>query len=321
MIRVGIVGLGRMGHAFGVSPAGDPLSHSEAFAREPDVVLAVGVDPHEGARAAFLARFPDARCFPAPAAAPPDMSLDVVVVASPTTGHAADIGAALRWRPRVILAEKPLAPSAASAEQVARRCAEARCLLLVNYTRRFTPMLATLRRVVAADGPVGRPRGACLRYSGGLVHNGTHWIDLLSALCGPPAGAAAARGLEAEPDGESAGPPTIVLRWPDGLRASLVPARGASWSVGEGELWSESGLVRFSDGGRRVTLQRPRAADWPGFRALGPEEPLCGDGLAGHVAGAAREAIRLATSGGEPLCTAEDAIRALRIAEPFELGG
>jgi hypothetical protein len=67
--------------------------------------------------------------------------------------------------------------------------------------------------------------------------------------------------------------------------------------------------------GRRVTVQRTRPSPWAGFQELGPEEPLCEDGLRGHLLEAAAEAVRLAAEGGRPSCTADDAIAALSIAE------
>ena len=44
-------------------------------------------------------------------------------------------------------------------------------------------------------------------------------------------------------------------------------------------------------------------------------ELLCEDGMRGHVLEAAREAVRLATEGGAPTCSAEDAVLALRLCE------
>jgi predicted dehydrogenase len=311
VIRAGIIGLGRIGHGFGVSAGGDPLCHSEAYARLENVEVAAGVDPDPARRAAFATRFPRAVVAATIEALPAGTRLDVVSVASPTPDHHASTLAALRLGPRVLLVEKPLAPSAAEAAALANAVGAAGCKLIVNYSRRFAPLLPALTAVAAADGPLGGATGACLRYSGGLIHNGTHWLDLLAAVFGPPVHA----GRAAPPLVAGADPPeSVVLGW-EGLTAHLVPATGAGWSVGEGEIWGRGGIARMSAGGRRLTLARTRPSPWAGFAELGPEETLIEDGLRGHVLEAAREAVRLATEGGVPRCSGDDGVAALRLAE------
>jgi UDP-N-acetyl-2-amino-2-deoxyglucuronate dehydrogenase len=312
MIRAGVIGLGRIGHAFGVSADGDPLCHSEAYARLPEVRVAAGVDPDPERRAAFAARFPQAAVAATIEALPPGTWLDVVSVASPTPVHHASVSAALRLGARVMLVEKPLAPTAVEAEALGQTVSSAGCKLVVNYSRRFAPLLPALAAAVAPDGPLGGATGVCLRYSGGLVHNGTHWLDLLCALFGPPASAA----RSAPPAVAGADPPESVhVRWDNGLGAHLVPATGAGWSVGEAEIWGRGGIVRMTAGGRRLTLARTRPSPWAGFSELGPEASLCEDGLRGHVLEAVREVVRLATGGGVPACGAADGVLALRLAE------
>ena len=317
MIRAGVVGLGRIGHGFGVGADGDPLCHSEAYARLPEVTLAAGVDPDPARRAAFAARFPHALCVPVLEELPPGTRLDVVSIASPTPAHHASVLAALRFGPRALLLEKPVAPTAREARAIAAAAQAAGCPVLVNYSRRFAPLLPALAAAVAPTGPLGGATGACLRYSGGLAHNGTHWIDLFAALFGRPAHAA--RALT--PGDAGADPPeAVVMRWEQGLIAQLVPALGAGWSVGEGELWGRGGIVRLAASGRRLTLARTRPSPWAGFNELGPEETLCEDGLAGHLLEATRQAVGLASRGGVPVCNADDGVWALDLVERIRGG-
>jgi predicted dehydrogenase len=317
VIKVGIWGLGRIGHGFGVSADGDPLSHSEAYARAEDAAIVAGVDPFPAARRVFAARFPRARVVAKGGQLPPGLRLDVASIATATEAHESAVDEALAAGARVLLLEKPVAPSRAAAGRIAARCRAAGAAVVVNYSRRWTPMLAALRSVLAEGGPVGPPSGATIRYTGGLVHNGTHWIDLLSALMGPPIEARPAP-FGGEPDGHlNAG--SLVLRFASGAIATLVNVTGVSWSAGEGELWSPEGLARFWDGGSRVSLQRRAPSTWPGFQALGPAELLVTDGagLRGHVSGAVAEALALARprANRPPTCGLTEGLAALALAE------
>ncbi|MES1165051.1 MAG: Gfo/Idh/MocA family oxidoreductase [Verrucomicrobiota bacterium] len=308
MIRAGIFGLGRIGHGFGTASSGDPLCHSESYARVPSVVLALGVDPDGAARARFATRFPGA-VVAAEAPAGTEPIIDVASIATPAPARAASVDAALRSGARVILAEKPLAPSTVEAAAIAARCREAGAILLVNYSRRWTPMLHALRTAVRSDGALGPPLGASIRFTGGLVHNGTHWIDLLAAVLGPPASSR-------REDGQ------LTLRFVTGCTARLTELTDVGWSGGEGEFWSARGMLRFAASGQRVTFQARCPSAWNGFAALGPERHLVppGEGLRGHLLGAVREAVRLASAErpGRPTCGAEEALHALAIAEQAE---
>lgn len=308
-VAAGIIGLGRIGHQFGRSASGEALSHSEAYGELAEVRVALGVDPDPEARADFARRFPDAEVFASLEEVPEGRRLDVLSVCSPTHLHAAGVEAGLRMQARVILCEKPLASDVAVAERMVAACAKAGCILIPNYSRRWTPMLRQLEELVRPGGRLGTPLGASLRYNGGLMHNGTHWIDFLQALFGPVAKAWRIEG----PEGEEDPAESISLQWASGFTAQLIAVRGTQCSIGEGELWGDAGLARYQDGGNRVSFQVARPSQWPGFREFGPPELLTETGLRGHILDAVSEAVRLVRHGGRPACTAEDGIQTLRV--------
>lgn len=306
-MRAAVFGLGRIGLGFGVAPDGDPLCHAESYARLPGVEMVLGVDPDPEARARFARRFPTAPAVTAEEARRSEVRIDVASIASSTPAHASSVEIALARGARVLLIEKPLAATSSEAAGLAARCRAAGAIVIVNYSRRWTPMLHAMREALAASGRLGSPLGGAIRYTGGLVHNGTHWIDLLLALLGPSAELADAR------------PGMLRLRFGDCL-ASLTAMDGVGWSGGEGELWSAAGMLRFADAGQRVTFQRRAPSAWAGFEALAAAEPLVpdGEGLRGHLFEAVKEAVTLARGEGAPSCSADDAIRVLAIAEMAE---
>ncbi|PHM11047.1 Gfo/Idh/MocA family protein [Nostoc sp. 'Peltigera malacea cyanobiont' DB3992] len=311
-VCVGIIGLGKIGHRFGISPQGDPLSHSEGYAQIPNVTVVLGVDPDPEACRDFQQRFSQAQVYSSLKDVPDGLHLDVVSVCSPTHLHAQGVIAALAWQPGVILCEKPLAVNAAEAEMMLAACSARGCILITNYSRRWTPMMQALKHLTNQDDGLGTPIGACLRYNGGLLHNGTHWIDMLLALFGSVACAFRLEKLSVAQDDAAE---SIALSWNSGLTAYLIAVRGTGYSIGEGELWGTGGMLRYSAGGQQVTWQTVQPSQWSGFQELSQAKMICEAGLKGHILGAVTEAVQLAQIGGQPTCSGADGVLALQVVE------
>jgi predicted dehydrogenase len=313
LIRVGIVGLGRIGHSFGASPQDDPLSHSEAYARLSGVEVVWGIDPERSRRAAFASRFPAATTFADVVDVPVDARADVVCVCSPTPVHADGVEVAIRQGARVIVCEKPIAPTAAAAQAVVDRCRAADRLLVVNYFRRFSPLMKHLRRAAAAGGQLaGRSRGI-IRYDGGWIHNGTHWIDLCRAMFGD---VLAASALPVPDQTGQDGPRTVELQFAGQRSVLFVGVTGTKYSVGEGDFLGPEGGIRFVDTGARVsTFSAVDSPIWTGYRKPGSEQLVTTDGIRGCFLELAAHAVALARDGGTPLCSGADGVAALAAAE------
>lgn len=200
-LRVGVIGLGRMGwlHA-------EQLAGSIRGAR----LVAAAVDP------AHKQRLDADGSAPCPVvddagALIDDRSLDAIVVVSPTDAHRGHIErAALAGK--AVFAEKPLAGSVADALAVAETVRRAAIAFQIGFQRRFDPGYARARELIAA-GAIGEPemfRGiSCdvippvdyLRTSGGLFWDlGIHDFDAARFLMGDEIAAVFATGaIRVEP--------------------------------------------------------------------------------------------------------------------------
>lgn len=309
-ISVAILGLGRIGHGFGKSKDGDPLSHSAAYKLFPEAKVVIAVDPDTSAQANFRRQFPDTPVHSSAQDVDAAMKIDLVSVCSPTEQHPADLALALRWGAKAILCEKPLAPTLAEARSMVQACEVAGCTLIVNYRRRWSPMFKALDGMTRPGGRIGQVLGASLRYDGGLMHNGTHYIDLLNGLFGP------ADDVSLVQAGEGASLDTsdsVMLTWRDGLSAHLQAVSGTGTVVSEGEIWGTDGIVRFSRAGRFVSWQAPVASEWKGFKEWGRQRIVCRTGLKGCIKNVVGEAISLAQSGGRPTCSGADCLKAMEL--------
>ena len=84
---------------------------------------------------------------------------------------------------RAILCEKPLATDAQEGGELVRRANGTGTIVAVAYVRRYAGNMRNLRRRLE-EGSLGPVRAVSGWYGNGLLHNGSHWLDLLRMLAG-----------------------------------------------------------------------------------------------------------------------------------------
>ena len=197
MLRAGIVGLGRWGRRLvdsvqgdGVAPSGEirfvkgwtrTASKAADFAQARDFTLVGGFD--------LLLR---------------DPGVDAIVLATPHSGHAAEVMACAAAG-KAVYVEKPLALTLADAQAAADACGRAGVALAVGHNRRFLPAVRALHAMAAAgelgtllhvEGNFSGPFGFDYDHTvwrasqsespgGGLTLMGVHILDSMIAMMGP----------------------------------------------------------------------------------------------------------------------------------------
>lgn len=186
MIRVALLGAGRMGEIHGRNAAANPRIDF-AWIVDPNLAQASALAAATGARAVD------------PEEVLADDRLDAVIIATPASSHLPDVLGWL-WRGKAVFCEKPLALSCAELEAQAKLFGAAGCPpLFVGFNRRFDPHFGELKaRLVAREAgaleslhlinhdPVPPPHGFIPR-SGGLFRDFTiHDFDTAAWLLGSP---------------------------------------------------------------------------------------------------------------------------------------
>jgi predicted dehydrogenase len=236
---------------------------------------------------------------------------DVISFAVPAHARPALIRHALAYAPRAIVAEKPLAPTVAEAEEIVAACRDASVPLLVNYTRRFVPFWQRLAQVTAKSATSGDIISATIRYAKGLRHNGTHAIDLCRMLFGE---CLQARPLASKYDHWDDDPtvsahlgfercPEVFLQGLDERCFTLfeVDIFAAQWRV-----------IVDNDGRRARRFELSRDTGIPRGKRL-VEEPWEDTGAAFAMLNLMRH-VQDVAAGAKPLCSGEDALEAQRVA-------
>lgn len=210
---------------------------------------------------------------------------------------------------RAVVAEKPLAQDPREAQALADLYAKKRIPLIVNYSRRFLPFYQELAHRTRHEGVLN----VSIKYAKGLLHNGSHAIDLLRLLFGEVQRAVP---LAARVD-YSDGDPTmaVFLELDHCPMAFLQPLDDRAFTLFEVDIVTRTGRYQIYNDHRdcHVWTVQDGAGIPPGRRLCHRDVVMTGhahallnlaDNAAGILAGRAR-----------PLCGADDAVKAQQIVE------
>ena len=267
--RALVLGLGRigMGYDLALDPASWILTHARAFQQHPRFKLVGGVDP-DPVRCRLFKEHYGAPAWTSARDAYGEAQPDVVVVAVPTADHMATMRSLLDARAlRAVLCEKPLAFEPAEGATIERLCRDRACALFVNYMRRSDPGVIEVGRRLEG-GEIQSPLRGVVWYSKGLVHNGSHFFNLLQYWLGSLKDFRIIRpgrrwgGEDPEPD--------LQVEFDRGI-ITFLAAREEDFSHYTVELVAPNGRLRYEDGGRTI-LWQPAVPDpsLEGYTVLQP---------------------------------------------------
>lgn len=310
--RALIVGLGQIGCGYDFA---DPdmtraHTHARALATHPAFALVGGVDPDSQHRGRFSEAY-GLPAWPTVEAALTVTRPTVAVVATPTAAHAATVGQLLATDGvRSILCEKPLAVTLIEAQRVVDACRARDCLLVVNYMRRCEPGAVEVRNRIA-DGRIGRPLKAVVWYSKGLVHNGSHFHNLLEFWCGRATDIRLLDPGRRLPSGDSE--PDVHITYAHGT-AVFLAAREECFSHYTVELVAPNGRLRYEQGGSKIVWQAAiEDPDFDGYRMLAPTGEELATGMHRSQWYVAEQWARRLNGQPSDICSGDDALRTLEL--------
>ncbi len=262
-----------------VGAGGIAAAYLQALQQVGELRLAAIVDPNAAVRARHAATAPTFADLDALFAAAPPLA-GALVLTPPATHEA--LTCRLLQHGLHVLCEKPLAPSIAAAHTMLATAQAAGRRLMMGSKFRYTPDVATARRLLDA-GHCGdvvlyenvfcshvdmtRRWNSDAAVSGGgvLIDNGSHSVDLARFLLGPLAKVQAQFGRRAQPI-QVEDTARMLFQSHDGALGSI----DLSWSVHQ----ETDAYVRLH--GTRGTIE----IGWRGSRwkSLGGEWQRCGDG-------------------------------------------
>lgn len=177
-----IVGAGKIGAFFDTPYSKNIFTHAHAFCKTEGFNLLGFVDVSEtkGNEAASLW---NVKCFSTLEEAFSKNKIDVVSVCVPDDYHYYILKKISEFPIKLVFAEKPLAKNINQAEEIIKIYKEKNISCLVNYSRRFVAEFNILK-----DNILKSKYGEFIcgngYYGKGILHNGSHLIDLLRYLIG-----------------------------------------------------------------------------------------------------------------------------------------
>ena len=175
-----------------------------------------------------------------------ELAADIVSVCTPDNDHYSSLVKAVSLRPRLVVCEKPLTTSLKDSARIISLYKKNKIPLVVNYTRRFDRTVWEVKQEIE-HGRYGNILGARMIYTKGLLHNGSHAIDLARFLLGEViSGSVLYHVNDYDKFDNSVG---AFLRLEKCPQIYLIPADERKYSVFDLEILCAKGRISFNNFG------------------------------------------------------------------------
>jgi predicted dehydrogenase len=262
-----IIGAGKIGSGYDTPKSKAVLTHAHALSNNPRIEL-VGITDTDSVRGKAEARkwktvyWADMRTMLI------EVNPDIIVIATPSETHKDLLREAFKVKPKVIIVEKPVVNKKSEMNSIRRAGSKAGVPVVVNFRRRFDGTVSEVRDGLI-KGTYGRVLSASALYSKGILHNGSHLIDLARYFFGEMTSSKMSFAVEDFPSGE----PSLggVATFEHCPQFYFMAGDERSFYVFEMTILTEKYRIRFIHEGRTVTFEEVvRDRVYPEDFVLGP---------------------------------------------------
>jgi predicted dehydrogenase len=310
--RTAIIGCGKIGSEFADDPRiKDIYTHGGAYSSCPDTDLVAVCDTDIeksqkcGKRWGVKDVYIDFRTMIE------ESRPEIVSVCTPDVTHYQIIRDVMEYDCiRAIFAEKPLALNISEAKELIRLVQEKNIMLSVNYFRRYAPNHRDLKHLIQNKTNIGEIQTVSGYYTKGILHNGSHWLDLARFLIGEIKLVQGFPGTCINTDD-----PTLsaYLLFNNGASGFLFGCDEKMFDIFEMDIIGTKGRIRIIDSGHTIEKYHvENDPNYSGYRALAPWSRDNG-GLTDPLLHAVEDIVTCLDEGGVPMCSGRDGLEALRI--------
>lgn len=306
-----IIGSGQIGAFFDDPKSQDVLTHAHAYLKHKDFTLLGFVDK-DLKKANQAAKIWGTRAYAsADEAFLSEKKIDVVSLCLPDMLHYSALKEIAKRDVKLVFAEKPLTLNLKEAKEIVDLYKKRNILLLVNYSRRFTPEITDLADKIRA-GKFGDLVWGSALYGKGLLHNGTHMIDLIRLLVGE-INAACQEGNICDFTEED---PTFSaeLKMKDSGKIHLTAVDSRLYSIFELDLIFTKGRVRLTDSANSIEYYRSSKSNkFKGYQFLEKQKTIT-TSLSKSMLEAVDNVSRVLVQRAELACSGKQACLDMQIA-------
>ena len=304
-----IIGAGKIGAFFDQPGSENILTHAHAFSTHPGFKLLGFVDSNAG-QAQKAVSIWGGEYFNNLDAALHNHRVDVVCLAVPDEYHYSYLQELAHRNIKMIFAEKPLTKTLPEALEIKQLYSSLPISVQLNYSRRFVPEIIRLRNNIK-DGLHGRYLSGTGYYGKGLLHNGSHLLDLLHNLLGDIHDYRLTSVINDFYDDDPS--VSAVLTVQDGVPFFLQSIDCRAYTIFEMDLLFERGRVRLIDSG--FIIENYKIRESPIF--VGYKNPMLvsesNTSLGKSIYYAAENIYQHLDKGEELLCRLDDGVKVLSL--------
>lgn len=180
-----IVGLGNVGFGYDeyLSHEEYVLTHTQALMSHPGFELIAAVDTCLDKQLKFTKKY-NIPAFSSFDELVKKKQPEIYIFALPPEQIESLFLRSLNFSPKMIVCEKPFTTSTKQAETLIAAAKQTQCSIFVNYMRRCEPAVHHIKSLIA-EKMLGKIKKIMVLYTGGMITNASHFINLIDFLFGP----------------------------------------------------------------------------------------------------------------------------------------
>lgn len=236
---------------------------------------------------------------------------DVVSICTSDSTHA-DILECVLNTPGIkgVIVEKPLALDVNRAAELVRCAHEKKITLAVNYNRRHAKGHQKIKLVIE-NGDIGAVQKISGYYTKGILHNGTHWLDLARWLIGE---ITIVQGFNVLKSDDQDPAIDMWMQFQNGCTGFLQNVNAAYYSLFEMDIVGSNGRIYIRDSGH--TIDYFDVCDSPfytGYNTLKKQKTIS-DCVSNTLLSVVEDLLYSIERNVNPLCSDQDGLKVLQIA-------
>ncbi|MCX5666809.1 MAG: Gfo/Idh/MocA family oxidoreductase, partial [Candidatus Omnitrophica bacterium] len=182
--RTAVIGCGRIGSLFSKDPLRKGVvTHAAAYKDNSNTELVAACDINKDRLKEFGATWGVRSLYTNIKKMLSKEGIDIISICTPSRSHYAVLKESVKFQPKAVFCEKPLADSVKDGEKMEKLCKKNNILLQVGHQRRFDPLHINLRKFITGK-KMGEVQQANFYYTAGVKNTGSHMFDLLRFFFG-----------------------------------------------------------------------------------------------------------------------------------------
>lgn len=314
--RAAVIGLGFIGLKADIPRKHLPQSHTLAYRMNPDIELtaAVGVRQEQGDQLNLVA--PETKYYMDLEAMLDEQPLDVISICTPEHVRFELLQTVMsRSAAPILFLEKPVATSLQEAEKIAALVRSHQRTVVVNLSRRWSDGVRQIRQAVQSE-EFGKLTNIHLRYTRGLYNNGSHLFDLVRFVAGEIDRVQVVRQVSTNMDQKGDWTFSFLFSLENGVHGYAEAFDDRNYLMFEMDLFFDKGKIELLRTGDEIRFYAAAGhASIQGRHLTLKREEQSLLARSSNIQKAVEHIVDILRTGAEPVCTLEDGIYPLYVAD------